>query len=131
MNASYRNADKVPRDHILTTHFSECRHRHRFGSANLACNREGSRVRAGALSRCNDPPPRNTQVGERSVQMHTPLGPDGLWKTGQRVPVAGIWIDQYGSPSYHAASSTFPPCTDRKGECAYRELIQEDIRLVA
>lgn len=131
MNAIRRNVCEMLSDHILATHFSECRHRHDDCSAILACNREGSRVRAGALSRCNDPPPRNTQVGEGSLQMHTPKGPNGEWKTGQRVPVAGTWIDQFGATSYHAASSTFPPCIDRKGECAFRELIQEDVGLAA
>ena len=125
-------ANIMCRDISVTQIFAERRHRHRGSSANLTCNRMGSRVRAGTLSRCNDPPLwRNTPVGEGSLQMHTPKGPDGAWKTGQRVPVAGIWIDQYGATSYHSVSSTFPPCIDRKGECAFRELIQEDIRLAA
>lgn len=59
-------------------------------------------------------------------QGHTPAGPNGEWKTGQRVPVAGWWLDQYGMVTHHASGATFPPCIDRKGECAYRELIQED-----
>lgn len=129
MGTERHDASSRPRDHILTT-FSSRMFRHR--SDHLRCNMGGSRVRAGALSCCKDPPlGRDTPVGEGSLQMHTPLGPDGLWKTGQRVPVSGIWIDQYGAISHHSASSTFPPCIDRKGECAYRELIQEDVRLVA
>lgn len=71
------------------------------------------------------------QVGEGSDIMHTPKGPNGEWKTGQRVPVTGIWSDQYGMTTIHTVGGTFPPCIDRKGECAYRELIQEDVRLVA
>ncbi|MBP1326396.1 hypothetical protein JOF28_001628 [Leucobacter exalbidus] len=63
--------------------------------------------------------------------MHTPKGPNGEWKTGQRVPVSGQWVDQYGVVTHHTAHGTFPPCIDRKGETAYRELIQEDVRLVA
>lgn len=51
---------------------------------------------------------------------HWPKGPDDSWKTGQRVPYTGHWIDQYGSVSHFTVGSTFPPCIDRKGECAYR-----------
>lgn len=54
-------------------------------------------------------------------------GPDGQWKTGQRVPVAGDWVDQYGLVTSHDAYATFPPCIDRKGECAYRHLIKEAV----
>lgn len=120
------------RDILVTQISAECRHRHHGGSANLACNREGSRVRAGALSRCNDPPLwRNTPVGEGSLQMHTPKGPNGEWTTGQRVPVSGLWVDQYGVVTHHAAHRTFPPCIARRRERAYRELIQEELGLVA
>lgn len=51
-----------------------------------------------------------------------PLGPDGLWKTGQRVPFTGIWIDQFGASSHHEEGGTFPTCIGRKRECAYRYL---------
>lgn len=57
--------------------------------------------------------------------MRVPLGPDGAWKTGQRVPNSGIWIDQYGVRTHHQLGATFPPCIDRKGECAYRHMSAE------
>jgi hypothetical protein len=56
---------------------------------------------------------------------HRPKGPDDTWKTGQRVPVAGDWADQYGIVTTHDKGATFPPCLDRKGECAYRFLVRE------
>lgn len=59
-----------------------------------------------------------------------PLGPGGTWKTGQRVPVSGIYADQYGVVSRHEQHATFPPCISRKGEVAYRHLI-EVIRVTA
>lgn len=46
------------------------------------------------------------------------------WKTGQRVPATGIYVDQYGVHSYHVQYRTFPPCIGRKGECAYRRLVR-------
>jgi hypothetical protein len=52
-----------------------------------------------------------------------PKGHDGSWKTGQRVPVDGSWVDQYGVTTTHYAGGTFPPCIGRKGECAYRRLV--------
>ncbi|MFF2351337.1 hypothetical protein ACFVVL_16325 [Kitasatospora sp. NPDC058115] len=36
--------------------------------------------------------------------------------------MTGTYVDQYGIPSLHQAGATFPPCIDRKGECAYRTL---------
>lgn len=60
-----------------------------------------------------------------SEHKYRPKGPDATFKTGQRVPVSGWWSDQYGVITFHAEHNTFPPCIDRKGECAYRELIQE------
>ena len=45
------------------------------------------------------------------------------WKTGMRVPVDGVYEDQYGTRTFHAAHRTFPPCVDRKGEAAYRGLV--------
>lgn len=55
---------------------------------------------------------------------HDPLGPGGSWKTGQRVPRTGSYIDQYGVVTFHDAGGTFPPCIGRKGECAFRRLKQ-------
>jgi len=57
------------------------------------------------------------------MDKHYPLGPDQSWKTGQRVPTGGDWADQYGDITRFNAGHTFPPCIDRKGECAYRRLI--------
>lgn len=54
------------------------------------------------------------------MNKHAPLGPDGRWKTGQRVPETGNYVDQYGVVTHHEVGATFPPCLDRKGECAYR-----------
>ncbi|MEE9964486.1 MAG: hypothetical protein K4304_05255 [Propionicimonas sp.] len=54
---------------------------------------------------------------------HQPKGPHGTWKTGQRVPETGWWRDQYGDVIQIDRGSTFPPCIDRKGECAYRTMI--------
>jgi hypothetical protein len=53
---------------------------------------------------------------------HRALGPGGSWKSGQRVPRTGSWVDQHGVVSFHYAGDTFPPCVGygRKGECAYR-----------
>ena len=53
---------------------------------------------------------------------HVPKGPDGAWKTGQRVPETGYWADQYGDVTRFEAGRTFPPCIDRTGECANRHL---------
>lgn len=57
---------------------------------------------------------------------HLPKGPSGTWKTGQRVPTSGTWADQYGTVYHFTQGSTFPPCIDRKGECANRFLVVED-----
>lgn len=46
------------------------------------------------------------------------------YKTGMRVPVGGMYEDQYGTTSYHDAHRTFPPCIGRKGEAALRRLVQ-------
>jgi hypothetical protein len=51
---------------------------------------------------------------------HRPKGPNGSWKTGQRVPQTQFYVDQHGEVSHHTMGSTFPPCIGRKGECAYR-----------
>ena len=58
---------------------------------------------------------------------HRPLGPRGSWKTGQRVPATGLYVDQYGVFSRHEAWSTFPPTVGggrKGGEVAYRRLIK-------
>jgi len=62
---------------------------------------------------------------------HRPLGRKGTWKTGQRVPLTGTWKDQYGSITYFEKGATFPPCIDRKGVCAFRELISTVAREAA
>ncbi|MEU6580690.1 hypothetical protein [Nocardia sp. NPDC046763] len=57
---------------------------------------------------------------------HYPKGPNGTWKTGQRVPEDGDYVDQYGFVSFHEIYRAFPPCIGRKGEVAYRRrLINE------
>jgi hypothetical protein len=48
---------------------------------------------------------------------------DPVYKTGMRVPVDGVYEDQHGTRSFHAAHRTFPPCIDHKGEAAFRRLI--------
>ncbi len=55
---------------------------------------------------------------------HHPLGPDGTWKTGQRVPATGVYVDQHGVASTHRRHDTFPPCVGRNGEVAFRYLIK-------
>ncbi|WP_440712952.1 hypothetical protein [Gordonia sp. FQ] len=52
--------------------------------------------------------------------MSYPLGPGGRWKTGQRVPATGNYVDQFGTVSWHEEHRTFPPAIDRKGSVAYR-----------
>jgi hypothetical protein len=49
-----------------------------------------------------------------------PLGPNGEWKTGQRVPENGDYVDQFGLVTCHEQGRTFPPALDRKSTCAYR-----------
>jgi hypothetical protein len=56
-----------------------------------------------------------------------PKGPDGAWTTGQRVPFTGRWSDQHGYVSFHEKGATFPPCIDRKGEKAFRHLIEQAV----
>ena len=58
------------------------------------------------------------------MSSHTPLGPDGSWKTGQRVPQEGLWSDQYGDVTRFERGHTFPPCIDRKGTCAFRNFVR-------
>lgn len=58
------------------------------------------------------------------MRRHEPLGPNGTWKTGQRVPWTGHWVDQHGIVTHHDRGTTFPPCIDRKGEAAYRLLVK-------
>ena len=59
--------------------------------------------------------------------MNSNLNPRAMpveWKTGNRVPFRGTYKDQYGYVSEHEAHHTFPPCIGRKGECAYRTLVE-------
>lgn len=67
---------------------------------------------------------RSLEKERRKAMMnhHLPKGPDGAWKTGQRVPFSGYWADQHGDVTRFIAGRTFPPCIDRKGECAFRHL---------
>lgn len=58
------------------------------------------------------------------MPVHSPKGPNGTWKTGQRVPLTGLYVDQYRVTSEHEAGATFPPCIGRKGECAFRHLVK-------
>lgn len=60
-----------------------------------------------------------------SYDLPPPKGPDGAWKTGQRVPFDGYWADQYGAVTFHERRATFPPYIDRRGECAMRHLIED------
>ena len=60
-----------------------------------------------------------------SATAHRPKGPNGSWKTGQRVPTSGSWSDQYGDVVWFEQGHTFPPCIDRKGECANRNLVEQ------
>jgi len=46
------------------------------------------------------------------------------FKTGHRVPVDGMYVDQYGVHTTHLAHRTFPPCIGRNGECAFRRLVR-------
>lgn len=46
----------------------------------------------------------------------------GPFKTGQRVPVSGVYVDQHGCVSHHDAHRTFPPCVNTPTEVAYRTL---------
>lgn len=55
---------------------------------------------------------------------HKPKGPGDTWKTGQRVPEPGLWADQYGDVVRFSQGATFPPCLDRKGECAFRHIVE-------
>jgi len=72
----------------------------------------------------------STASGGRSSAMsirrsrHSPKGPAGSWKTGQRAPITGYWADQYGMVIHIERDHTFPPCIGRKGECAFRRLIK-------
>lgn len=53
-----------------------------------------------------------------------PLGPNGSWKQGQRVPADGEWIDQFGRICDLDAHGTFPPIR-RKGTCTFWRLYQD------
>jgi hypothetical protein len=47
-----------------------------------------------------------------------------VWKTGNRVPVDGIYVDQFGTQTNHSAHRTFPPCVGNTGNAAYRRLVR-------
>jgi hypothetical protein len=56
---------------------------------------------------------------------HRPLGPNASWKTGQRVPITGHWVDQHGQVNLFEERSTFPPVVSSKGgDVAYRTLVK-------
>lgn len=61
-----------------------------------------------------------------ATKRHLPLGPNGTWKTGQRVPTSGIYVDQYGLVSEHDEHDIFLFCVGfgRKGEVAFRFLVE-------
>lgn len=59
-------------------------------------------------------------------EMHMPE--TTRYKTGQRVPQSGTYVDQYGFRSHHERHATFPPCIGRKGECAYRRRLDDASR---
>ena len=64
--------------------------------------------------------------------MSRPLGPNGTWKTGQRVPATGLWTDQHGQVNHFREHTTFPPCVEREGgECAFRDLVRADAAATA
>ena len=46
---------------------------------------------------------------------HNPMGPNGSWKTGQRVPRDGWYRNQYGQIVHFERSTTFPPRVGRPG----------------
>lgn len=61
----------------------------------------------------------------RRNSRHQPKGPNGTWKTGQRCPGSGFWVDQHGQVNHFDEGVTFPPCVSRKGgECAFRRLVR-------
>lgn len=60
----------------------------------------------------------------RKRNTNRPLGPNGTWKTGQRVPATGLWQDQYGQVQMFHEHGTFIFCIGRKGEVAFRKLIR-------
>ena len=38
-----------------------------------------------------------------------------VFKTGNRVPVDGVYVDRFGVHTPHLAHRTFPPCIGRSG----------------
>lgn len=98
-------------------------HRSTSSSGAVARRREVGASRSAVTLPMRSP---NFQFEHWSTNMilHTPKGPNGSYKTGQRVPETGTWVDQHGVPTHHERGATFPPCIDRKGECAYRVLAQ-------
>lgn len=80
--------------------------------------RHSSSFMSGGMEGGN-PDPRKGGRSDMGLPARTIHGIDE-WKTGQRVPFTGNWVDQYGVISHHAEHATFPPCIGRKGECAWR-----------
>ncbi len=50
-----------------------------------------------------------------SVKGHRPKGPNGTWKTGQRCPQRGWWVDERLNVCFFEERSTFPPSPGRNG----------------
>ena len=46
---------------------------------------------------------------EQKMRVKSPKGIGGRWKTGQRVPAAGMYVDQFGVPYHFELGATFPP----------------------
>ncbi len=61
------------------------------------------------------------------MNRHHGLGPNNTYKTGQRVPFTGHWVDQHGVVTHHERGNTFPPCIARKGECAFRAPLNQAV----
>lgn len=113
----------------LRAHALPTLHRHAVSAmgrrAPLATHLKGPHASVGALPRRRAVSGAHLDGKEvKSMTTHMPQGPDGAWKTGQRVPFDGDWADQYGIVTRHERGATFPPCIDRKGECAYRYLVE-------
>ncbi|OYN82954.1 hypothetical protein [Mycolicibacterium sphagni] len=68
--------------------------------------------------------PKESWIKMAKKRHKGPLGPNGSWKQGQRVPVGGQWIDQFGRILDLTAHFTFPPIPV-KGECTFWKLYEE------
>lgn len=58
------------------------------------------------------------------MKKHSPKGPGGTWKTGQRCPEDAWWRNQFGQVIFLERKSTFPPRVGRNqgGDIAFWEL---------